>query len=78
MKLLEILDGCQDDVVLRGRVIIDETFFRVVKSEADLRDAGKKPKGISRNLNAVATRIDNSMQCILLEEGTSKSSLLST
>lgn len=56
-KVFSALDGCQDGVVLSGRVWLDETFVKV-----DARDGqskgGRGLRGISRNLIAIGTATD--------------------
>ena len=56
-KVFSALEGCQDGVVLAGRVWLDETFVKV-----DARDrqskGGRGLRGISRNLIAIGTATD--------------------
>ena len=48
-KLFLTLDGIQDDIVLSGKVWLDETFY-TVRSEDIIRNAeGNKLRGLSQN-----------------------------
>lgn len=77
LKLFSVLEGCQEDTILRGTVTIDETFFPVVRGDL-VRKGGKKLRGISRNQMAVVTGIDEDGRVLLLEEGVSNPTLRST
>lgn len=46
IKVFEVLKGIQDDVVLDGRVYLDETYFSKIKSD-NITINGKK---IKRNI----------------------------
>ena len=48
IKVFEVLKGIQDDVVLDGRVYLDETYFSKIKSD-NITINGKKLRGISKN-----------------------------
>ena len=48
-KLFLLLDGIQDDIMLGGKVWIDETLIKVRKSEIAKRPDGKEYRGMSRN-----------------------------
>lgn len=76
IKVFEVLKGIQDDVVLEGRIYLDETYFPKVKSD-NITINGKKLRGISRNKLgvAVATNLSSS---IFIVTGTSKPSEIST
>ena len=72
-KVFEVLKGCQDGVVLRGDVWIDETYFKQTKAGLILRN-GKKPSGLSRNLFCVATARDEDGRTVLIPCGKGKPS----
>ena len=72
-KTFEVLKGCQDGVVLRGNVWIDETYFKQTKSGLVMRD-GKKPSGLSKNLFCVATARDEAGRTVLIPCGKGKPS----
>ena len=76
IKVFEVLKGIQDDVVLDGRVYLDETYFSKIKSD-NITINGKKLRGISKNKIgvAVATNLTSS---IFIVTGTSKPSEKST
>ncbi|MDQ9889225.1 hypothetical protein, partial [Acinetobacter pittii] len=57
IKVFEVLKGIQDDVVLDGRIWLDETYFSKKKSDEILKD-GKKLRGISRNKIGVGVATD--------------------
>ena len=52
-KVFMVLEGIQDDVVLSGRVQIDEMYYSVPDAEAEMGAHGKKP-GFSRNQTCIA------------------------
>lgn len=37
-KIFLVLDGIQDDVMLKGRIWLDETFFSVIRKDEVLKD----------------------------------------
>lgn len=74
IKVFEVLKDIQKDVVLSGRIYIDETYFSKKKSK-EITKNGKKLRGISTNKIGMATAIskeDNSS--ILIVTNTSKPS----
>lgn len=77
VKVFEVLKGIQDNVVLEGRIWIDETYLPVVTSKIETRD-GKKLRGISKNKIGVACAVDENGHSILVATGTSKPSKKST
>lgn len=52
-KTFAILEGIQDDVVLRGRVQADETYYPIPLAEAEKGKNGLRP-GLSRNKICIA------------------------
>lgn len=52
-KVSAVLDGIQDDVVLKGRVYLDEAFFKAARSDVRKKD-GKELRGISRDTYSVS------------------------
>lgn len=56
-KIFAALSGCQDGIVLSGRVYIDETYFSV-KPKDEAKNGGKHYRGLSRNKICVATATD--------------------
>ena len=76
IKVFEVLKGIQDDVVLDGRIWLDETYFSKKKSDEILKD-GKKLRGISRNKIGVGVATDGK-HSIFIVTNTSKPSETST
>ena len=76
IKVFEVLKGIQDDVVLDGRIWLDETYFSKKKSDEILKD-GKKLRGISRNKIGVGVATDGK-HSIFIVTNTSKPSEIST
>lgn len=56
-KVFSVLAGCQDGIVLKGRVYLDETYFPLKPGDMETKE-GKKLRGLSRNLVCVATAYD--------------------
>lgn len=56
-KVFAVLSDCQKDVVLSGRIYLDETYFSVKPKEEEKKD-GKLYRGLSRNKICVATATD--------------------
>ena len=59
-KLFAVLEGIQDDVVLSGRVQIDEKYYPLAAKDQELRPDGKKKRGLSRNQICIAMGCDSS------------------
>lgn len=73
-----MLKDIQQDVVLSGRIFIDETYFSKKKSDVITKN-GKKLRGISINKIGVATAIFEDMKSsVLIVTNTSKPSRKST
>jgi len=77
-KVFAVLREAQENVVLEGRVYLDETFFTVAESKKKRREDGKEYRGISRNKLCVAAACDECGHVILIAENTSKPSRKST
>ena len=60
-----MLKDIQQDVVLSGRIFIDETYFLKKKSDV-ITNNGKKLRGISINKIGVATAISEDMKSSFL------------
>lgn len=76
IKIFEVLKDYQNDIVLSGDIVFDETFFTVIHSERNYKD-GKKLRGISRDKLCVAVATDG-FRTVMLYENTSKPSSKST
>lgn len=76
IKVFEVLKGIQDDVVLDGRIWLDETYFSKKKSDEILKD-GKKLRGISRNKIGIGVTTDGK-HSIFIVTNNSKPSEAST
>lgn len=75
-KVFEVLKGIQDDIVLDGRIYLDETYFSKIRRQIDTKD-GKQLRGISRNKIGVGVAF-NDRSSIFIVTGTSKPSFTST
>lgn len=58
-KLFLMLEDIQEDIVLNGRVYIDETFYTVRNSNLTVKQSGLKLRGLSKNKICIATAYDN-------------------
>ena len=78
-KVFSVLGGCQDGVVLSGRVCLDETYVSVDRKDRVSGD-GKQLRGISRNKIAIGTATDGRSLLIVPETSSkpSKSRTLAT
>lgn len=76
LKLFDLLDGYQENIVVSGRVWIDETMFPVAGSDRTAV-GGRRLMGISRNLTAAGCSTDG-IHTFLVSEVASKPSMLST
>ena len=56
-KVFAVLSGCQNGVLLSGRIYLDETYFSVMPKDEKRKD-GKLYRGLSRNKICVATATD--------------------
>lgn len=65
-KVFLLLEDYQDDIILKGDVIIDETYYTVIKKDITSKD-GKKLRGISRNQYCIATAKDDDHIYLSLE-----------
>lgn len=77
IKIFEVLKDIQNDVLLEGKIYLDETYFPVIKSK-EITNNGKKLRGISRNKIGVAVAFDEKGNYLLAVEYTSKPSDTST
>ena len=75
-KVFEVLKNIQEDIVLEGKIYLDETYFPKIKSQNIIIN-GKKLRGISTNKLGVAVATDLK-KSIFIVTGTSKPSDKST
>lgn len=68
-KLFTMLEGIQDEVVLSGKVWIDETYISEVAGKLWHRPDGKLPRGLSRNKICIGVGVDDCGQSIYVLEG---------
>ena len=47
-KLFLVLEHYQDDIILWGKVWIDETYFKVIKKDVKLRNDAKEFRGLPK------------------------------
>jgi len=57
-KVFLVLQNYQNDIVLSGRVYLDETFIKVRNPDMIRKEDGKQYRGISRNQICIATAAD--------------------
>jgi transposase-like protein len=72
-KLFLTLEGVQDNIVLSGKVWLDETFYSVRSEDIVRKDNGNKLKGLSINQLCIGVATDRKNSVLLLE-GTGKPS----
>jgi len=72
-KLFLTLEGVQDEIVLSGKVWLDETFYSVISEDITRNDDGNKLRGLSNNQICIGVATDK-QQTIFLVEGTGKPS----
>jgi transposase-like protein len=70
-KLFLTLEGVQDDVVLSEYIWLDETFYTVRSNDMELREDGKKYRGLSRNQICIGVATDK-QHTVFFVEGTGK------
>lgn len=78
LKVFAVLQDFQKDIILEGKIYLDETFFSVIKSKKELKENGNEYRGISRNKLCVGTACDDAGHVLLIAENTSKPSMKST
>jgi len=76
-KVFKVLEDYQDTIILKGDVMIDETYYSVIKSEIQYKN-GKKLRGISNNKFCIAMGCDNHGQIYAVIEGKGKPSVSKT
>lgn len=54
-KVFAVLDGCQKNVVLSGRICLDETYFSVAPGNRNVKGNGRLYRGLSQNKICAAT-----------------------
>ena len=72
-KVFLVLDGYQDNISLSGNVYIDETYYKVIKSDILKKQNGKEFKGISYNQYCIGLGYDGK-NIIAISEGLGKTS----
>lgn len=72
-KVFLVLDGIQDDIMLNGKVWIDETFLKVRSNTIRKRDDGKEYRGLSINQMCIGIACD-SQKAVFIFEGLGKTS----
>lgn len=72
-KVFLVLRHWQDDIVLRGRIHLDETYFPVMKGDEILRPDGTRPSGLSKNKICISVACDGE-HVVCIAEGFGKPS----
>lgn len=57
-KLFLLLKDYQDDIVLSGVVQLDETFYKVIRSDIQTKESGLQYRGLSRNQICIGIACD--------------------
>lgn len=66
-KLFLILRDYQNDIVLSGKVWLDETYYSVMMKDIVLNSNGKKPRGLSKNKICIGVATDKNYVVIVAE-----------
>ena len=72
-KTFMLMEGIQDDVVLEGKVWLDETFIRLRNPDIRRKQDGTEYHGLSRNQMCIGMACDDN-HVLLFYEGTGKPS----
>lgn len=56
-KMFILLDDWQENIILEGKVYIDEIFYKVIKSDVKTKN-GKQPRGLSKNQYCIGIGFD--------------------
>ena len=62
-----ILRDYQNDIVLSGKVWLDETYYSVMMKDIVLNSNGKKPRGLSKNKICIGVATDKNYVVIVAE-----------
>ena len=76
-KIFKVLQAYQENIVLSGRVLIDETYWSVSKTVKQLIN-GKEYRGLSRNKMCIAIGTDGIQTLVIYEGHQGKPSRTST
>ena len=57
-KVFAVLSDCQKNIILSGRIYLDETYFSVMPKNQTKKPDGKHYRGLSRNKIRVVTATD--------------------
>lgn len=71
-KLFLILDKYQKDIVLSGKIWLDETYYSIMLKDIVLNKDGTKPRGLSRNKICIGAAMDGHHNVLLVSEGFGK------
>lgn len=66
-KLFLILDGTQNNIVLSGKVWLDETYYSVMMRDCATNEDGSLPRGLSRNKICIGVATDKKCTFIKAE-----------
>ena len=76
-KVFVLLEDYQDDIVLEGKVYIDEFYYKVIRREVIKRKDGKELRGLSQNEYCVGIGYDG-IRAYFHLEGKAKTSKVKT
>ncbi len=66
-KLFLLLNGYQDCIVLSGVVHLDETFYKVIRSDIQVKESGLQYRGLSRNQICIGIACDSRLTFCSIE-----------
>lgn len=72
-KLFLLPENCQDDIVLSGKVWLDETYYAVMTRDRVLNEDGSCPRGLSKNKICIGVATDK-RNTVIVAEGFGKPS----
>jgi len=72
-KLFLLLNDYQENIVVSGKVWLDETYYSVMTRDRELNEDGSNPRGLSRNKICVGVAADKK-NTIIMAEGFGKPS----
>lgn len=74
LKTFVALKDEQSNVVLKGRIVLDEKYIPMPSNSLIVKKDGKKPRGLSRNKICIATAVDDEHNMIFIACGKGKPS----
>lgn len=66
-KIFLLLDDYQDDIVLKDKIWLDETYYSVMTRDISKNEDGSNPRGLSRNKICIGVATDKTNTVIIAE-----------